>query len=107
MYVINDFVCSDHFPLCINIDCDMPSICNEAMANIQRNVHKWQLANDINLQEYELNTHKEADDIIIPYYALCCRNGNCTLDNNDIDCFYNAILSALHKSKNIVFLPLC
>ena len=59
MYVINDIVglCSDHFPLCLNIDCDMPPIYNETVANIQRNVHKWQLANDINLQEYELNTH--------------------------------------------------
>ena len=64
MYVINNIVCSDHFPLCLNIDCDMPPIHNETVANIQRNVHKWQVANDINLQEHELNTHKLADDII-------------------------------------------
>ena len=76
----------------------MSPIYNETVANIQRNVHKWQLANDINLQEYELNTHKLADDIIIPYDALCCRNSNCTLHNNDIDGFYNDILSVLHKS---------
>ena len=25
MHVINDVVCSDHFPLCLNIDCDMPT----------------------------------------------------------------------------------
>ena len=76
----------------------MTVIYNEAVANIQRNVHKWQLANEINFQEYELNTHKLADDIIIPYDALCCRNSNCTLHNNDIDSFYNVILSVLHKS---------
>ena len=57
---------------------DMPPIYNETVVNIQRNVHKWQLANDINLQEYELNTHKLADDIIIPYDALCCRQGHQT-----------------------------
>ena len=47
---------------------------------------------------YELNTHKLDDDIIILYDALCCRNSNCNLHNNDIDGFYNAILSVLHKS---------
>ena len=34
MYVINNIVCSDHFPLCLNIDCDMPHIYNETVANI-------------------------------------------------------------------------
>ena len=58
---------------------------------------------DLNLREYELITHNLADDIIIPYDALCCRNSNCTLHNNDIDGFYNAI----HKSTQTVFLPLC
>ena len=83
------------------------------VVNCQRNVYKWQFANDINLCDYELNTHKLANDIIIPYDALCCRITNCTLHNSDIDCFYNAIISVLHKYciiinqlKN-VFLPLC
>ena len=87
MYVNNDIVCSDHFPLCIDIDCDIPPIYNETVVNCQRNVYKWQFANDINLCDYELNTHKLANDIIIPYDALCCRITNCTLHNSDIDCF--------------------
>ena len=66
MYVINGIVCSDQFPLCLNIDCDKLPIYNETVANIQRNVHIWQLANTVNLQEYILDTHKIADDIIIP-----------------------------------------
>ena len=45
-----------------------------------------------------MNTHKLANDIIIPYDALCCRITNCTLHKSDIDCFYNAIISVLHKS---------
>ena len=98
MYVNNDIVCSDHFPLCIDIDCDIPPIYNETVVNCQRNVYKWQFANDINLCDYELNTHKLANDIIIPYDALCCRITNCTLHNSDIDCFYNALISVLHKS---------
>ena len=68
------------------------------VVNCQRNVYKWQFANDINLCDYELNTHKLANDIIVPYDALCCRITNCTLHNSDIDCFYNAIISVLHKS---------
>ena len=63
MYVSRSF-CSDYFLLCINIDCDMSPIYNKTVTNIQRNVHKWQLANHINLQEYKLNTHKLVDDII-------------------------------------------
>ena len=107
MYVINGIVCSDQSPLCLNIDCDMPLIYNESVANMQRNVHKWQLVNIVNLQEYKLDTHKLADDIIIPYDALCCRNSNCTLHNNDIDGFimlYCQYCINLHKA---VFLPLC
>ena len=95
VYVINDVVCSDHFPVCFNIEDDMPPIYNETVANIQRNDHKWQLANDMNLQEYELNTHKLADDIIIPYDALCCRNNNCT---------YLFVNRALNKCCIILFL---
>ena len=66
MYVSNDILCSDHFPSCIKIVCDMTPIYNKTVTNIQRNVHKWQLANDVNLQLYELNTHKlhVVDDII-------------------------------------------
>ena len=92
MYVNNDIVCSDHFPLCIDIDCDIPPIYNETVVNCQRNVYKWQFANDINLYDYELNIHKLANDIIIPYDALSCRITNCTLHNSDIDCFYLFIL---------------
>ena len=40
---------------------------NETVVNCQRNVYKWQIANDINLCNYELNTYKLANDIIIPY----------------------------------------
>ena len=40
MYVNNDIVCSDHFPLCIDIDCDIPPIYNETVVNCQRNVYK-------------------------------------------------------------------
>ena len=40
MYVNNDIVCSDHFPLCIDIDCDIPLIYNETVVNCQRNVYK-------------------------------------------------------------------
>ena len=40
MYVNNDIVCSDHFPLCIDIDCNIPPIYNETVVNCQRNVYK-------------------------------------------------------------------
>ena len=68
MSVNNDIVHSDHFPLCIDIDdCDIPPMYNETVVNFQRNVYKWHSANAINLCDYELNTHKPANDIIIPY----------------------------------------
>ena len=34
---------------------------------------KWQSANDITLHDYELNTHKLASDVVMPYDALCCK----------------------------------
>ena len=43
-----------------------------------------------------MNTHKLADDIIIPYDALCCRNSKCTLHNNDVN--NNAINKTLKDS---------
>ena len=69
MYVNNDIVCSDHIPLCIDIDGDISQIYNKTVVNCQRNVYEWQFVNDINLSDYELNTHKLANDIIIPYNA--------------------------------------
>ena len=91
-------MCSDHFQLCIDIDCDIPPIYNGTVVNCRRNVYKWQAANAINLHDYELNTHNLSiaiysfysyhySDIIAPYDALCCRITNCTLHNSLIDCF--------------------
>ena len=55
---------------------------------------------NINLCDYELNTHKLANDITIPYDALCCRITNCTLHNSDIALLLYAIISVLHKSAD-------
>ena len=36
MYVNNDIVCSDQFPLCNDTDCDELSICNETVVNCRK-----------------------------------------------------------------------
>ena len=57
-------------------------------------------ANEIDKQQYNIETEKIASTIIIPTDALLCKNTNCTKHCDDIDTFYAAIISALKLSAN-------
>ena len=61
---------------------------------------KWHTANEIDKQQYNIETEKIASTIIIPTDALLCKNTNCTKHCDDIDTFYAAIISALKLSAN-------
>ena len=61
---------------------------------------KWHTANEIDKQQYNIETEKIASTIIIPTDALLCKNTNSTKHCDDIDTFYAAIISALKLSAN-------
>ena len=44
--IIDDIVCSDHFPLCIEIVCDINKLCDVTSEIEQREAIKWYAAND-------------------------------------------------------------
>ena len=46
MHIIDNIVCSDHMPLCIEIEFDIVPICNSTFIKEPRDVCKWNLAGD-------------------------------------------------------------
>ena len=46
MHIIDNIVCSDHMPLCIDIECDIVPICNSTFTKEPRDVCKWNLTGD-------------------------------------------------------------
>ena len=80
----------------------MPNI---ASGMKSKSVIKWHTANEIDNQQYNIETEKIASTVIIPTDALLCKNTNCTKHCDDIDTFYAAIISALKLSATVAYLP--
>ena len=98
----NTFICSDHFPLCVNIACDISPIsttCN-VVDNKTYNMPKWNQVCNSDKCKYESCTLKLSRDIVIPSEALLCRDAKCKVHRNDIDCFYKSIMSSLKQATN-------
>ena len=50
--IIDDIVCSDHLPLCIEINCDVTPICESISKRIENSIPKWHLASEADTQAY-------------------------------------------------------
>ena len=46
MDIVDNIVCSDHLPLCMEIKCDIMPICNSTFTKESRDVCKWNLAGE-------------------------------------------------------------
>ena len=67
---ISNIVCSDHFPLCIEIVCDINKLCDLTSEIKSRETIKWHAATDLDKQEYNTETEKLASPITLPIDAL-------------------------------------
>ena len=54
MHIIDNIVCSDHMPLCIEIECDIMPIYNSTFIKEPRDVCKWNLAGDKEKLSYKI-----------------------------------------------------
>ena len=54
MHIIDNIVCSDHMPLCIEIECDIVPIYNSTFIKEPRDVCKWNLAGDKEKLSYKI-----------------------------------------------------
>ena len=81
----NTFICSDHFPLCVNIACDISPIsttCN-VVDNKTYNMPKWNQVCSSDKCKFESCTLKLSRDIVIPSEALLCRDAECEVHRNN------------------------
>ena len=78
-YINKDFVCSDHFPLCVTILCDISPICSNTVENEIRNIPKWNQICDSDICEYKSCTYTLSRDIVIPNEVLLCRDTKCSI----------------------------
>ena len=76
--VIYITICSDHFPLCVDIDCDFTTMFNSTFIKENRSIFKWHLSRDDDDKlKYSYRTHYLLSNIELPTYALLCRNSSC------------------------------
>ena len=101
MHIIDNIVCSDHKPLCIEIECDIVPICNSTFIKEPRDVCKWNL--DKEKLNYKTCTNELFSDIIIPVDALLCNNAYCIEHVTDIDNFYTCIINGIQSAEKNVF----
>ena len=97
-FITDNVICSDHFPLSINIECsiDLTYDYNFQMKHV--NLPQWRTANDLDKNAYTICTNEKLSNIKIPINALLCKESNCTIHCKDIDIFYNNIVAALKTS---------
>ena len=60
--IIGDFVCSDHYPICNDIVCDINVLHNIAPGMKSKSAIKWHTANEIDKQQYNIETEKNSFD---------------------------------------------
>ena len=68
--IIDDIVCSDHFPLCIEIVCDINKLCDVTYEREQKEAIKWYAANDFDKQQYNIESGKLSSTITLPIDAF-------------------------------------
>ena len=98
--VIDNVVCSDHFPLCIEVECDIISLYNSTMTSVVNFSIQWHAAKDSDKLQYMIKSEKLASKIVLPVDALMCKNPHCTDHHEDINCFYESITSVLKLSAS-------
>ena len=56
----------------------------------------------MNLIKQQYSTGKLSSTVSLPIDALLCKNPQCTMHHNDIDCFYSDIISAFKVSASLL-----
>ena len=87
MYVIDNIVCSDHFPLCIDINCNINPICDSNYVIHTYDKCNWKLAEVLEKYRYNLSTGKVLSAIDVLIDAVLYRDANCRVHIHDIDVF--------------------
>ena len=100
VYIVDDIVCSDYFPLCIDINCNITPICDSNFVKHSKNVCNWKLAGDLEKSRYYSSTDKLLSAVDVPIDAVMCRDANCELHTQDIDCFYKRIISCVKCAES-------
>ena len=98
--VIDNVVCSDHFPLCIEVICDIIPLYNSTMTSAVNSSIQWHAAKDSDKLQYMIKSEELASKIILPVDALMCKNPHCTDHCDDINCFYESIISVFKLSAS-------
>ena len=98
--VIDNAVCSDHFPLCIEVICDIIPLYNSTMTSAVNSSIQWHATKDSDKLQYMIKSEELASKIILPVDALMCKNPHCTDHCDDINCFYESIISVLKLSAS-------
>ena len=76
--VLNDIACSDHLPLCIDVNCDISPLYDNNFADKSIS-SKWHIATDIHKQSYHKCTGELLNRIVLPTEALLCKDIIATL----------------------------
>ena len=92
--VLNDIACSDHLPLCIDINCDINPLYDHNFFH-KPSTSKWHIATDIDKQNYHKCTGKILNTTVLPTEALLCKDTNCESHYLDIEHFYDSIVSSI------------
>ena len=99
MDIVDNIVCSDHLPLCMEIKCDIMPICNSTFTKESRDVCKWNLAGEKEKLMYKSYTNELFSHINIPVDALLCTNVHCKEHISDIDYFYTCIINCIQSAE--------
>ena len=98
--IIDNVVFSDHFPLCIDIDCYITPIFCRTFVKQNRSIWKWHIAHNDDKPKYSHRTNNVLSNIELPIEALLCRNPNCSSHLHTIDCFYTSIINSLKSAES-------
>ena len=68
--IIDNVVCSDHFPLCIEVECDIIPLYNSTMTSVVNSSIQWHAAKDSDKLQYMIKSEKLVSKIVLPVDAL-------------------------------------
>ena len=82
------------------INCNITLICDSNIVKHFKNVCNWKLVGDLEKSRYYLSTNKLLSAVDVPIDAVMCRDANCELHTQDIDCFYKRIISCIKCAES-------
>ena len=91
---------SDHNPIIVKLNITVKNVCDNDYCELP-DCFDWSKATEFEINNYKTNLDRYLHDINVPWSAIQCNSFFCINHKNEIETFYDNIVSACIKASEL------